>query len=83
MKTKKKNKEVTKPVEKTPSVPLEPLHIVSAGLMNGKWGIVLSNGQELYGVEEINSTKPAYSDGYWITAKIFIPVPDKPITKEA
>ena len=78
MKTKKtKNKVVA------PTTPPEPdkLHIVTAGLFNGKWGIVLSNGMLLDGVEEILQTKPSYSDGYTVTAKIFIPFKDKPITK--
>lgn len=39
---------------------VEPqLHIISAGLVNGKWGIVLSNGMELEGVQEIIQTKPS------------------------
>jgi hypothetical protein len=57
------------------------LHIVSAGLVNGKWGIVLSNGMELDGVQEIIQTKPSYSDGYSVVIKVFIPVKSAPITK--
>ena len=57
------------------------VHIVSAGLVNGKWGIVLSNGMELEGVQEIIQTKPSYSDGYSVVIKVFIPVKSTPITK--
>ena len=57
------------------------LTIVSAGLVNGMWGIILSDGSVLDGVEEIIQTKPSYSDGYTITAKIFIPCKSPPITK--
>lgn len=76
----KKTKKVTPTV---PPIVEEPktLRIVSAGLVNGVWGIVLSNGMSLEGVEEIIQTKPSYSDGYSVTAKIFIPFKDKPITK--
>lgn len=70
------------PSTSAPPVVIEQsLHIISAGLMNGVWGIMLSNGMRLDGVEEINQTKPSYSDGYTMTAKIFIPTSNKPITK--
>jgi hypothetical protein len=77
MKTKTKTKN-NSPVQSDP----KSLSIVTAGLLNGKWGIVLSDGSVLDGVEEIIQTKPSYSDGYYVTAKIFIPIKDKPITKE-
>lgn len=81
MKSTKKNIAEIAPVPAT----IEPksLSIVSAGLVNGKWGIILSDGSELAGVEEIVQTKPSYSDGYTVTAKIFIPIVPKPITKPA
>ena len=73
-----------KPNKKTPVKPVEKrLHIKSAGLFGGVWGIEFSDGSVLDGVEEIIQTKPAYSDGYTVTAKIFIPVKDRPITKPA
>lgn len=86
MKHKKKTKTVTVYLNRKkktipPVVVKTSLHIISAGLVNGVWGIVLSNGMTLEGVEEIIQTKPSYSDGYMVTAKIFIPIPKKSITK--
>ena len=59
------------------------LTVVSAGLLNGKWGVVLSNGSMLSGVEEIVQSKPSYSDGYSITIKVWVPFEKQPITKPA
>ena len=86
-KSKTASKKARKPIVPPVIPPIEgpkTLHIVTAGLFNGKWGIVLSNGMELEGVEEIVQTKPSYSDGYTVTAKIFIPFkspkPTDPLT---
>ena len=59
------------------------LSITSVGLYEGNWGITLSDGSLLEGVEEIIQTKPAYSDGYTVTVKIFVPCKKKPITANA
>jgi hypothetical protein len=59
------------------------LTVVSAGLLNGKWGVILSNGSMLSGVEEIVQAKPSYSDGYSITIKVWVPLEKPPITKPA
>ena len=59
------------------------LTIVSAGLLNKKWGVVLSNGSMLSGVEELVQAKPSYSDGYSITIKVWVPFEKQPITKPA
>lgn len=60
----------------------EAVQVVSAGLIDGKWGVKLSNGTVLDGVEEIVQSKPSYSDGYSIVVKIFVPLKKEPITAE-
>lgn len=72
-------------VKRISAAVVEPKHlfIKAAGLNDGKWGITLSDGSLLDGVEEILQTKPSYSDGFTVTAKIFIPFKDKKITKDA
>lgn len=78
MKKTKKNITPIKPM--TAALP-KALTVVSAGLLNGKWGVVLSNGDVLSGVEEIVQAKPSYSDGYSITIKVWVPFEKQPITK--
>lgn len=82
MKNSTKAKKAQPKVEAKPEPQPTTLKVVSAGLIGEKWGIVLSNGALLEGVEEIIQAKPSYSDGFSITAKIFVPFTKELITAE-
>ena len=69
-------------IEKELSLP-KNLFIKTCGIFNGRWSIVLSNGNYLSGVEEVISTKQCYGNDCYATIKVHIPGETISITKDA
>jgi hypothetical protein len=63
--------------KETPVAPVEPLIVTveSAGIVNGKFQVKLSNGTLLGGVEEVATKKVGYGNGVYVNIFCSVDLP--------